>query len=315
MTLRTMPDRPRIVVFSEGRRQAAALAAPLRRAGCRVLVSDLTAVRFDTTAPRGILIPGLAGALPDAVLVRSISVGSFEAVTRRLGLLHALRRLGVTVWNSAKAIERCVDKSMTSFLLDRAGLPTPATFAVEGRKLAHALAARECLQAPLVLKPLFGAQGRGIRLIRTPDDLPGEDETGGVYYLQRWLDRSGRPFLDYRVFVCAGRAVAMMARRGDHWITNIHQGARPEVVAPSLTGPLEDLAVAAVRAVDADFAGVDIAETKAGDLVVIEVNSMPAWSGLQSVTPVRIGDEIAAALLLRLQDELSDRHVHDHAGT
>ena len=47
----------------------------------------------------------------------------------RLGVLHALRELGVMVWNDARAIERCVDKSMTSFLLARAGIPTPATWA------------------------------------------------------------------------------------------------------------------------------------------------------------------------------------------
>ena len=55
-----------------------------------------------------------------------MSGGTFEAVTMRLGVLHALRELGVPVWNDARAIERCVDKSMTSFLLTRAGIPTPA---------------------------------------------------------------------------------------------------------------------------------------------------------------------------------------------
>ena len=72
---------------------------------------------FDTAHPHGIAVPGFGEALPDAVLVRSISAGSFEEVTRRLGLLHAFRELGVPVWNDARAIERCVDKSMTSFLL------------------------------------------------------------------------------------------------------------------------------------------------------------------------------------------------------
>jgi glutathione synthase/RimK-type ligase-like ATP-grasp enzyme len=34
-----------------------------------------------------------------------------------------------------------------------------------------------------------------------------------------------------------------------------------------------------------------------GGLFVLEVNSMPAWSGLQSVAPVDIADAIAEALL------------------
>src|SRR5262249_54788011 len=71
---------------------------------------------FDTQSASGLVIPGCEQ-IPDAVIVRSMSGGSFEAVTMRLGVLHALRELGALVWNDARAIERCVDKSTTSFLL------------------------------------------------------------------------------------------------------------------------------------------------------------------------------------------------------
>ena len=76
-------------------------------------------------------MPVLGSRLPDAVHVRTLSAGSFEAITKRLGVLHALAKLGVVVWNDARAIERCVDKSMTSFLLARAGVPTPPTWTME----------------------------------------------------------------------------------------------------------------------------------------------------------------------------------------
>ncbi len=95
---------------------------------------------FDTAHPFGVALPGFGFDLPDAVLVRSISGGSFEEVTRRLGVLHALRELGVPVWNDARAIERCVDKSTTSFFLARAGISTPPTWTVEGRDAALAVA-------------------------------------------------------------------------------------------------------------------------------------------------------------------------------
>ncbi|PWJ80485.1 RimK family alpha-L-glutamate ligase [Pseudaminobacter salicylatoxidans] len=271
------------------------LAVALERRGCETVTAALSEIGFDTGSPSGLAIPGLgAGELPDAVLVRSVAAGSFEAITRRLGVLHALARLGVPVWNSAQAIERCVDKSMTTFLLQRAGLPTPATFAVEGRDAAQAIVAHEA--GPLVLKPLFGAQGRGIRLVRSTEDLPPEADVSGVYYLQRYVPRPGPPFRDYRVFVCADRVLAMMLRRGDDWITNINRGATPEgLVSPD--GELEKLAIAAARAVGADFAGVDILPDAEGRLFILEVNSMPAWSGLQSVVAVDIADAIAEALL------------------
>ena len=107
--------------------------------------------------------------------MRTLSAGSFEAITKRLGVLHALAKLGVVVWNDARAIERCVDKSMTSFLLARAGVPTPPTWTMESAEAARALVEREAPRGPLVLKPLFGAQGKGLRLIRRPEDLPAPE--------------------------------------------------------------------------------------------------------------------------------------------
>jgi RimK family alpha-L-glutamate ligase len=292
---------PRILIVNDGADRTGALAARLRWRGAEVAVAPLAAIAFDSGSPSGLAIPGLTEELPDAVLVRSISAGSFEAITRRLGVLHALGRLGVPVWNSAQAIERCVDKSMTTFLLGQAGLPTPATFAIEGRAAAEAIAARELASGPLVLKPLFGAQGRGLRLIQAADDLPAPEEVGDVYYLQRYVRRPGPPFRDYRVFVCAGEAVAMMSRRGDDWITNVNRGAVPEGLSARHHEELSWLAVAATAAVGANFAGVDIIREADGGLLVLEINSMPAWSGLQSVVSVDIADAIAAALLRSLE--------------
>ena len=59
---------------------------------------------------------------------------------------------------------------------------------------------------------------------------------------------------------------------------------------------LATLAVAAADAVGADFAGVDIVQAADGRLFVLEVNSMPAWSGLQSVVAVNIADAIVGGL-------------------
>ncbi len=258
----------------------------------------LAACTFDTQRPHGIQIPGFAHALPDAVLVRAISGGSFEEVTRRLGILHALRELGVPVWNDARTIERCVDKSTTSFFLAQAGLPTPPTWAVEGLEAARTIVSRESQHNKLVLKPLFGSQGRGLRLIERQQDLPPPDAVGGVYYLQHYIPQSGTGFEDQRLFVCAGEVIAAMTRRSANWITNIGRGGAPESLTP--TPELSELALRAVASVGAEYAGVDLLRDQAGRTHVLEVNSMPAWRGLQKVTPVSIADHIAASLLRRL---------------
>ena len=73
-----------------------------------------------------------------------------------------------------------------------------------------------------------------------------------------------------------------MRRRGVTWITNIGHGGRAEP-APA-TGRLAELAVAAAAAVGADHAGVDLIVDRDGGLQILEVNSMPAWQGLQAVS-------------------------------
>jgi tetrahydromethanopterin:alpha-L-glutamate ligase len=274
------------------------LAQAFAALGVRTRPVDLRACAIETERSGGLAIDGMEDRLPDAVLVRTMSGGTFQAVTMRLGILHALRENGVLVWNDARAIERCVDKSMTSFLLAHAGIPTPATWAVESPDAARAIVRRESARGPLVLKPLFGSQGRGLKLIRSEDDLPNPDTVAGVYYLQRYVGVEGsHSFRDFRLLVSQGRIVAGMARQATSWITNVKQGGRPmAIVADS---ELKGLAIHAAAAVGANFAGVDILYDDSRP-TVLEVNSMPAWSGLQKVTHARIAASLASDLIATL---------------
>lgn len=243
----------------------------------------------------GLLLPGFGDALPEACFVRSVPAGTLEQVTHRLGVLHALRELGVRVMNDARAIERCVDKSATTFLLARAGLPTPRTLVLEDAATARLLVD----QAPgdTVLKPLFGAQGRGLARLAPRAALPEPEAVAGVYYLQDFVGAGGTgeaPHEDFRVFVVGGRAEAAMARRGASWITNIHQGATGAHVPAE--GLLAELAVRAAAAVGAAYAGVDVIADAAGRLMVLEVNSMPAWRGLFDATGRSMAEPLAALL-------------------
>src|SRR5262245_47235116 len=131
------------LLIEEGRGEwhARRIVRSLEAMGARVTVSSLPHCAFDTGLESGIDIPGFKGRLPDGVFVRSISAGTLEQITFRLGLLHALRESGVRVWNDARAIERCVDKSATTFLLHKAGVPTPHTRTMETKPPADAYVA------------------------------------------------------------------------------------------------------------------------------------------------------------------------------
>jgi tetrahydromethanopterin:alpha-L-glutamate ligase len=290
------------------------LQAALRARGAQGRCVDLADCHIDTTASwHGLVIPGFGRDLPAAALVRGIAGGSFEQVTKRLGVLHALRELGVPVYNDARAIERSVDKAMTSLLLHAACIPTPATWATESAALAQRIAMREgAAGRSLVMKPVFGSQGKGLQQVGSVGaehvPVPPLDAGfGRLAYLQRFVPAHGEPGFDWRVLVIAGRAVTAMQRISAHWIHNVAQGARCAPAA--LTPELASLAERATQALGLDYAGVDLLPDVAPGrppTQVIEVNGVAAWQGLQRVTSFNIARAIV--------DDLLDRRLHGGSG-
>lgn len=282
------------------------LQAALRARGASGRCIDLADCHVDTSrAWHGLVIPGFGRELPDAVLVRGVAGGSFEQVTKRLGVLHALRELGVPVYNDARAIERSVDKSMTSLLLHAARIPTPPTWATESTAEARRIVMRESAAGhALVLKPLFGSQGKGLQLVgevagvHHPVPELGGEVYGSLAYLQRFVPAGSEPGFDWRVLVVGRRAVTAMRRVGTGWIHNVAQGARCEPA--ELTAELAALAERAAAALEMDYAGVDVIPSADG-VQVLEVNGVAAWRGLQRVT----GFNIARAIV----DDLLDRKL------
>lgn len=260
---------------------------------------SLTECRFSIEPGKiPVLIPGFEQALPDAVFVRGVPGGSLEEVVMYLDVLHALKAMNIPVYNDGKAVERSVDKGMTSFLLHNAGLPTPTTWILRDRELALSIAEDELKKGNLLIsKPLFGSQGEGIRRIEKTTDLFWLTSSHGVYYLQRFVHCDGVGYSDHRVFVINGRAVAAMRRRGKSWLNNVARGAECEVI--DLDPKMADLAVKATQALAMDYAGVDIIRDREGNYTVIEMNSIPAWKGLQSVCDVNIAELLADDLITR----------------
>lgn len=281
------------------------LQAALRERGALGRCVDLADCRIDTaSSAHGLVIPGFGSELPDAALVRGIAGGSFEQVTKRLGVLHALRELGVPVYNDARAIERSVDKSMTSLMLHAAGVPTPPTWATESAAQAQRIAMREGAAGhALVLKPLFGSQGKGLQLVGhvggVHHSVPALGTNfGGLAYLQRFIPPMTCPGFDWRVLVVGGRAITAMRRVSEHWVHNMAQGAHCQPA--DLTPELAQWSERAAAALGLDYAGVDLMPAPGAQPVqVIEVNGVAAWRGLQRVTSFNIARAIVDDLLDR----------------
>ena len=291
---------PKIAIFTDDAGwHGKQLQKAFKKLGYDSVFVSLKQCCFNLKSPElPIFIPEFEDELPGAAFVRGVPGGSLEEVILYLDFLHALKIMGIPVYNDANAIERSVDKAMTSFLLHHAGLKTPPTWVLCNRDAALTLVKNELSQGNFIIsKPLFGSQGEGIRRIEKMTDLPWLTSSHGVYYLQRFAPSAGEGCSDYRVFVINGKVVATMRRRGKSWLNNVAKGASCERVEPS--DEMIALAIQATNLLKMDYAGVDILEDSAGELNVIEINSVPAWKGLESVCDVTIAELLAQDLINR----------------
>jgi RimK family alpha-L-glutamate ligase len=226
----------------------------------------------------------------DAVIVRTIPAGSLEQVVFRMDVLHALEGRGVRVVNPPRAVETCVDKYLTNVRLAAAGLPTPPTHVAQRADDAFEAFAR--LGGDVVVKPVFGAEGRGMQRVSDRElawrTFRVLEQTGQLIYQQRFIDHPGH---DLRVFVMGGKVRAAMRRSsGTDWRTNVAQGGTTE--RAELTPREAELAVRAATAVGCPIAGVDLLSGPRGELYVIEVNAVPGWKALAPTCGIDIAAEI-----------------------
>jgi ribosomal protein S6--L-glutamate ligase len=230
----------------------------------------------------------------DAVIVRTMPPGSLEQVVFRMDRLHALAARGVPVLNPPRALEVCVDKYLALVRLEAAGLRVPPTVVCQ-----HADAALEAfdrLGRDVVVKPLFGSEGRGMVRVTDPElawrTFRAIERMQAVLYVQQFVRHPG---WDLRAFVLGGKVLAAVRRvGGGDWRTNVAQGAIAEPVR--LTAEQEELALRASAAVGTIAAGVDLLPGPAGETYVIEVNAVPGWRALAPAT----GVDVARAIIEHL---------------
>ena len=227
----------------------------------------------------------------DAVVVRTMPPASLEQVVYRMDVLSELMSRGCQVVNPPKAIECAVDKFLTSARLSAAGLPVPRTVVCENSQDAQD--AFESLGQDVVVKPIFGSEGRGI--VRVSDrelalrTFRTLERIGAVLYLQEYV---AHPGYDLRLLVLDGEIVGAMRRNATNdFRTNVAQQGQTQPHAP--TRAECDLALTAAEVTGCRFAGVDLLYDRTGDCYVIEVNAVPGWRAFAQTT----GIDVAALLI------------------
>tara|TARA_B100001996_G_scaffold39582_1_gene28938 strand:- start:709 stop:1629 length:921 start_codon:yes stop_codon:yes gene_type:complete len=224
------------------------------------------------------------------VIVRYIPGGSLEEIVTYLNILRVFKNQGVNVINTAENIEKTVDKSLTSIILKNNNILTPKTWIIRGKNKAIKLAQELLKNYILIYKPLFGSQGDNIRKISKVSDIKNINNSSNIYYLQEFI--SIKPNHDYRVLIIKNKNKQFsysMARYGNSFVNNFSKGGK--CVPIPFDKEIINTAFKSAEALDMPFCGVDL--IKKDNLVyVIEVNSIPAWKGIQSTTNDTVSDKI-----------------------
>src|SRR5204862_5592805 len=85
----------------------------------------------------------------------------------QLELYRTLAESGALLVNDVRALTVAIDKFKTSWLLARAGIPTPRAMVTQ--RLDAGVRALAALGGKAVVKPLYGSLGLGVELLETAD--------------------------------------------------------------------------------------------------------------------------------------------------
>ena len=235
----------------------------------------------------------------DAVLVRTMPPGTLEQVVFRMNALAQVEKHNTRVLNPARSLEIAVDKYLTLARLADCGLRVPATITCQTWR--QAMDAFGMLRGDVVVKPIFGGEGRGITRIDDPAlalrAFKMLEQLGAVIYLQQYIPHNG---CDLRLLVIGQQVLGMRRSNSTDWRTNVSRGASTEPL--QVDDKLRCLALTAAAAVGCPLAGVDLLPAADGQLYALEVNAVPGWKALASTLRLDV-----ARMVLELIEQLVDR--------
>ena len=215
-------------------------------------------------------------------------------------LTRQFENLGIASLNSSSAISKSRDKLFSLQLLLNSGLDIPVTgFAnspMDTNDLIEMVGG-----APLIIKLLRGAQGRGVVLAETKK--AAESVINAMKSLQANLlvqefikEAEGK---DLRCFVIDGKVMASIQRKTTmgEFQANIHQDGSASIV--KVTPEEKKLAIQAAKTLGLKVAGVDIIRSRKGPLL-LDVNSSPGLEGIENAT----GKDIASLMIASIERKL-----------
>lgn len=215
-------------------------------------------------------------------------------------LLRQFQSLGTYCLNSAQAISQSRDKLHSSQIFSSHKLNVPITSFAKSPQDTKDLISMVG-GAPLVIKVLQSAQGKGVVLAETTKAaesvINAFKSLQANILVQEFIKEAGGK--DLRCFVIDGKVVATIQREATagEFRANVHLGGT--VKREKLKSEERHLAVRAAKALNLSVAGVDIIRSNKGPLL-LEVNSSPGLEGVENAT----GKDIASELIQSIERKL-----------
>lgn len=228
--------------------------------------------------------PGSNGWLAglDVVIARGRSWGV-------LCLLSWVEAQGVPVINSRAAVGAVHNKADMAVALASAGIPTPRTMLGSVAHIAQSISENEF---PLILKPVFGDNCKGLRIVSSREELLALNWPEPFALAQAFIPGSE---YDLKLY-CIGSDVWAVHKPSLLYATNTEQ--RQPVLLPA-TPALRALARRCGEVFGLELFGVDCINTPSGP-VVIEVNEFPNYSAVPEA-----GDRLAEYVMSRARQEVA----------
>lgn len=231
-----------------------------------------------------------------------------------LPLARQLEAMKIPVFNSSEAIEISDNKIDSYQLFAQHHLPIPETIAAP-KIFPHPTELDtesfseigEILGFPLVIKEAFGSFGKQVYLVHDENEMlnKAREIQDRPYLFQKFIETSfGR---DIRLNVVGDQVVAAMIRTSaNDFRANVTAGAGMEVYSP--TKREIELAVAATKAIGADYAGVDLLFGDNQQPILCEINSNAHIRNIYNCTGINVADYIIDHILSKLKKNGSINH-------
>jgi len=279
------------------RSAAACLGHQLVFAPYESLRSTLTGGRTTTICDAG----DLAGF--DAVICRTMPAGTLEQITFRLATLHAAEAGGVRIINPPRTLELAIDKFATLSIVASLGYRIPDTTVAQSRQAA--LSAFDAFGGDVVVKPIFGGEGRGVMRVRDRQlawyTFSTLEQLGAVLYVQKFVPPGGR---DTRMLVIGDSIIGIRRTNPNDFRTNVAGGATgmPVELSPAMIAAARRIAAALSLVIGS----VDVIDclpqaSRQGDHaidgVVVEVNGVPGWKGAQGCLDIDLAETMIRCVI------------------